>query len=109
MWTHCEARCGKCCIKHADPDEWTKSETVKVDKELLKRERARYPDGDKSWCEMLAFDGKTAICLVHKIYGYEAKPEGCKDYPLNFYSVVKLTKCLHQDINEGKVRIRWQS
>lgn len=32
-------------------------------------------------CEMFEFRGEKGVCLIHKWYGYKAKPAVCKEYP----------------------------
>ena len=32
-------------------------------------------------CEMFEFSGKKGVCLIHKRYGYAAKPITCRIYP----------------------------
>jgi len=32
-------------------------------------------------CEMLEFQDGIGVCLIHKNYGYEAKPIMCKEFP----------------------------
>ena len=32
-------------------------------------------------CEMFEFSGEKGVCLIHKRYGYAAKPITCRKYP----------------------------
>ncbi len=58
---------------------WSNSEhpLFKVAATFLRTED--FDDGGP--CDMLTFEGKKAVCLIHKYLGYKAKPEVCREYP----------------------------
>ena len=31
-------------------------------------------------CQALRFDGNVAVCTIQELYGYDAKPEQCKNW-----------------------------
>lgn len=74
-------RCGKCC---AMGTLWTQSPhplIARVARAMFSR-GAQGSDGSPSDpCDMLVMDGETAICLIHKYLGADAKPDVCQDYP----------------------------
>jgi len=67
-------RCGKCCQQGTI---WVHSEHLLV-RALLK---AVNDFRDSGPCDMLAFEGGKAVCLLQKYLGKAAKPEACQDYP----------------------------
>ena len=78
----CKKQCGACCRKIQSPGFWKQVELTDEQIELLQTERAKHP---KEWlrppsyagpCDMLIGN----ICLIHKLLGWEFKPEGCKNY-----------------------------
>jgi hypothetical protein len=75
-------RCGLCCQVLFSTDNYWSDHThyTKEQLDLLWRERNKYPP-KKGQCEMVIFEGKIAVCLIHRFLGYEYKPKACKDYP----------------------------
>jgi len=57
-------------------DTWKQANLTEEVKELLIKEREKYPT-----CDMLIFEDGRATCLVQKMRGYDAKPDACKEYP----------------------------
>ena len=71
-------RCGECCIdvgrtfwKVGDYEEFPELN------ELAKN--GDYEDNGLP-CEMLRFEKGKAVCLIHKKYGYLAKPKVCREH-----------------------------
>lgn len=71
-------RCGECCIdvgrtfwKCGDYKRWPVLEEL--------ANNGDYEDNELP-CEMLRFEKNKAVCLVHKRYGYKAKPEVCQEH-----------------------------
>ncbi len=79
MWV-CK-RCGECCRREPNVDEWQHSKLSDKSKYELIKETGSYSPikGDRT-CEMLVFDVVTYTCLVHKAFGYNAKPEQCRKW-----------------------------
>ena len=49
---------------------------------FLRYMKKHIPDGSKDGpCLMLIEDEDKKVCLIHKLFGYDAKPDICKDYP----------------------------
>lgn len=72
-------RCGQCCIAvgrtfwlHGDFEDYP---------ELLKLAESRESKDDGLPCEMLQMVDGVAACKIELLYGREAKPEVCQDYP----------------------------
>ena len=73
-------RCGNCCID-VGRTFWKNGNYEDVDEELNNwAHNGDHEDGNKA-CEMLAWDdnGKS-ICFIHMLYGYDAKPDVCKEH-----------------------------
>lgn len=79
--------CGGCCLwgdyfnrdGYLDSDYWLKGELTNDQQKQLIEERKKYPPGDG--CGMLVFELGKSVCLVEKLYGKEAKPVKCQEYP----------------------------
>jgi len=73
-------RCGLCCMKvgstfwiHGDYEKWSELQKQKDTVELA---------GDDGMpCQMLFIEYGIASCKIELLYGPEAKPEVCRDYP----------------------------
>ncbi|KKK95219.1 hypothetical protein LCGC14_2675050, partial [marine sediment metagenome] len=63
-------RCGKCCIEVAVSMEWKRGF---YDNRLKIHSK---PKG----CQALRFDKDIAVCTIQELYGYDAKPEQCKNW-----------------------------
>ena len=73
-------RCGYCCMNTHDT-LWLRSSLTAEQALLLKIERERYPiREDIKYCKALIFEYKRAVCLVQKLFGYDKKPEICKNF-----------------------------
>jgi len=81
-------RCGYCC-EITRPEMWEMSDLTDKQKKRLLKERDKYPKFPKErkcryhYCKMLVFEEGKAVCLIHKLFGYDAKPENCKKFPSN--------------------------
>ena len=73
-------RSGLCCQKLVRPQMWVGGNLTWEQKQNLLKERKRYPVNPEG-CEMLYFEGKKAVCLIHKLYGFDVKPRQCREYP----------------------------
>lgn len=72
-------RCGACCLtigrtfwKHGDFDDIP---------ELKEKANDGVSIDFGVPCEMFELRGEIGVCLIQERYGYEAKPEPCKEYP----------------------------
>jgi len=66
-------RCGQCCIS-VGRTFWRAEQTEAVDDGLP--------------CEMLKVANGIATCKIESVWGRAAKPEMCRDYPID--------ECIHQ-------------
>lgn len=72
-------RCGNCCID-IGRTFWKNGDYEKIDSVLNDlANNSDHEDGGKP-CEMLRFQDGKAVCQIHEIYGYDAKPKVCKDH-----------------------------
>ena len=85
--TTCE-RCGNCCID-VGRTFWKNGNYEDVDSALNDlANNGDYEDGEKpcemlkflDGCEMLRLKHGLAVCLIQEIYGYDAKPDVCKEH-----------------------------
>jgi len=67
-------QCGKCCDMGTI---WVNSEHPLV--RAAGKAVTDFRDGGS--CDMLVYINGKAVCLIHKYFGYDAKPEVCRDYP----------------------------
>ncbi len=77
----CE-RCGNCCID-VGRTFWKNGDYESVNLDLHKLANNGDHEDNGLACEMLMFEhGETlkAICFIHILYGYDAKPQVCKDH-----------------------------
>ena len=74
-------RCGKCCLELCEKNIWIEQLDWQEKQDLFK-ERAKYQSYEKG-CLMVVFEGKKAVCLVHRVFGYDKKPKECRDYPID--------------------------
>ena len=73
-------RCGHCCL-HVGSTFWTHGDFAKWP-DLQKRADAVELAGDDALpCYMLVIRHGKAYCYIELIYGKEAKPQVCRDYP----------------------------
>ena len=72
-------QCGNCCID-VGRTFWKNADYENVNAGL--NELASNGDHEDNGlaCEMLLFEGGKAVCLIHKLFGYDAKPDTCKDH-----------------------------
>ncbi len=70
-------RCGKCCANKTSTDIWLQSRLTREQIAELVKER-EVPT--KGRCCMLTTRENKPTCLVHYKFGYEAKPDICKQY-----------------------------
>ena|SRR3990167_1287708 len=78
-------QCGECCIylddyKKIDIDFWRKGELTEVQIKQLLEARKNFPVSTVG-CEMLIMVNGQSMCLIHKLFGYDKKPEVCKKQP----------------------------
>ncbi len=73
MW-ECK-RCGDCCKYVAEKKEWKRSEIDETEKEYI----TGLLEGS-SGCEALTEADGVYSCLVQELYGFEAKPPGCRSF-----------------------------
>ena len=81
-------RCGHCCVgvgrtfwRHGDFSRWPELEKL----------AARTPSKDEGLpCQMLQMEDGVAECKIETLYGHEAKPEECRNFPL------RNNACLHR-------------
>jgi len=72
-------RCGNCCID-VGRTFW-KNGNYSVFPELNAIANNDDHEDNGLPCEMLSYDDKgKAVCGIHEIYGYEAKPRVCKEH-----------------------------
>ena len=72
-------RCGNCCID-VGRTWWKNGNYEGVNAALNDLARnGDHEDGGKP-CEMLRFQDGKAVCQIHELWGYEAKPQVCKDH-----------------------------
>ena len=94
----CE-QCGRCC-EAMSRDFWQKGTYTKAQIKKLKDRIAseklstKYPEY-KDGCEMLRNVDDKCVCLIHLLFGFEAKADVCRNYPAN-------GKCL-KDLDKTKV------
>lgn len=72
-------RCGNCC---ADVGRtfWKVGNYADIPELKAMQYNGDHEDNGLP-CEMLSYDGGgKAVCGIHEIYGYEAKPEVCKQH-----------------------------
>lgn len=77
--TECK-RCGKCCRHHRTlflEASISNNPLFEAMKKYLKRE----PYAEDANCLALGWDGDKAICLIELVFGKDAKPQICKEYP----------------------------
>jgi len=76
-------QCGLCCETLADRDEWKRApkfrnpNSLNTKRLLYERNRRKLL---KKGCEMLYQYGSKKLCMIHTIFGYAAKPKGCKEF-----------------------------
>jgi hypothetical protein len=68
-------QCGRCCRELVEKDFWRQAKLTREQKEILEQKKNPPEKG----CEMLMDD--TGECLIHKLFGYNAKPDLCRNYP----------------------------
>lgn len=76
-------QCGWCC-KNSDRhtvsmELWKKSLTANQIGQV-QTEQANYQQ-EPNWCPALIFEDGKYWCLPHKLFGEEAKPQTCQDFP----------------------------
>lgn len=71
-------RCGNCCVD-VGRTFWKVGKYTAIPYLDSLQNNGDHEDNGLP-CEMLSFNGKKAVCGIHKIYGYEAKPEVCKQH-----------------------------
>ena len=69
--------CGNCCID-VGRTWWKIGDYEKVNAGLAELSRNGDHEDNGLACEMLLFEGGKAVCLIHKLFGYKAKPDICK-------------------------------
>jgi hypothetical protein len=73
-------QCGNCCID-VGRTWWKIGDYKSINAGLAELSRNGDHEDSGLACEMLIFEhGKTlkATCLIHKLFGYDAKPDICK-------------------------------
>ena len=75
-------RCGHCCMS-VGREFWMHGDYENKPQYPWLCLQAQHCEdqGDNLPCRMLILIDGVAMCLIHETYGYEAKPEVCKDYP----------------------------
>ena len=80
---HICKRCGLCCIILTNTKEWLKGNLTKEEQEqLMMKIVNRKPT---PYCEALIYKDGKAVCLIHKLFGWDKKPETCKNFPTEKY------------------------
>lgn len=75
-------RCGHCCMA-VGREFWLHGDYEnKPEYPKLQKIAPMFKDkGDGMPCMMLEMAGGVAACTIEKVYGHDAKPEVCRDYP----------------------------
>jgi len=68
-------QCGECCRKAGNV--WKQSPVI--ENHLLLKAMMKYKT-DNNECLMLGEKDGKAICILHEVYGYDAKPAKCKRF-----------------------------
>lgn len=72
-------RCGNCCID-VGRTWWKNGNYKRINQALYDLSRnGDHEDGGKP-CEMLRFQDGEAVCQIQENWGYDAKPEVCRDH-----------------------------
>jgi len=84
-------RCGQCCMAVGKEfwlcGDYKNKPQYKWLYELSKRVK---DEGDGLPCRMLLLIYSKAYCLIQLLYGYEAKPKVCREYPpLKCHQILK--------------------
>lgn len=69
-------RCGKCCREQRD--HWKQTEFKHPIIEMLRNLHPNFRCPEH--CLMLRMEGDVAVCMLQELFGYEAKPEVCREY-----------------------------
>ena len=72
-------RCGNCCID-VGRTFWKNGDYVNINKGLDELANNGDHEDNGLSCEMLIFEKGKATCLIHKLFGYHAKPKSCKEH-----------------------------
>ena len=80
MGFNCE-QCGKCCEK-SGRFYWQDSPIADKNPLLILVKRLTAKSNDTGRCLMLRYDDEgRAYCILQEVFGYEAKPKKCCEYP----------------------------
>jgi hypothetical protein len=71
-------QCGNCCID-VGRTFWKNGDYKNIPTLDKLRKNGDSEDGGLP-CEMLGFRGGLAVCFIQQLFGYDAKPDVCKEH-----------------------------